>query len=175
MSEEFPATVKRAVKTAARKHKDDVKAAIAEAVVRVRKCPQFKQVVDLLVERAVASLVYALRQSDNTQLKRNSGEYATHPKVRLLESASIREACTEYHDYAIAGRSLGVIRGSEFSSIMENENGKAAGHMFNVELLKKLRPMVGDDQQVKDAVSSAKLKKLFNQLDYKNRVKLAAA
>lgn len=161
---ELPDTVRKAVRQAARKHKDDVSQAIAVAIQSVKATPEFNQLKDHLLAKAIATLVYEERQRDNNELRKAAHTPLPEQKVRIAESSSIRRAMNDYFDYAMGGRSLGTLLFSDLDAIEATETNQAAGHMFNVKLCQRLRGMGKPQELIRAKVSEAKLRKIFVDL-----------
>lgn len=162
---EYAESLLEVVSKAASQHPDDIDKAVDCAAKAVRKLPEFPEWVDQLVNGQLRNMIHDARHSANTRLRRDAGEYGGPAKVGLSTGAVAEAARSVYMHYAIGGRSLGMILGSELVSLAAAEQEKAQGHQFNVRLCQKLVEIVPADKRVSDVLTEGKLKKLFSELE----------
>lgn len=161
--QDLPDELLAIVKLAVQKH-NEPQPAIEEAHKSVRKRPEFQAWVDLLVQTAVAELVYRERAVINTRLKAQAGEYGKPAKVSVGQSDAVNEVYTLYYQYKIGGTILGNVMGEELAGIGEKERALSEGHLFNARLCEELARFVPEGKRVQDCVSERKLKVLFTRL-----------
>lgn len=148
---------------------DDIDEAARLAEEEIRAMPDFKRVIaPALVTLAITELVYRSRCANNVKLKRENGPEPVVPnKVGI--SDSVAHIYKSVYDLCIGRKTLGNMTGAELTEVAHSERAIAAGHSFNAALCERLRPLVGDDQCVRDAVSEKKLKAIWNQIQGKER------
>lgn len=141
----------------------DAKKAVKKAVSAVRAMPDFRQMIDRLVNQAVADLVHDLRHQDNRRIKNAAKVYDVRPAVDPLQSDVVQAVVSPY-DFRIAGQTLGDLRGRDLIPLAETEEARARGHAENAALLRDLRPRVRDDQTVREAVSERLLRQRLDAI-----------
>lgn len=149
----------------AAKHSGDITLAVATALKAIRKLPEFREYVEILVHQSVQDLVYAARHQDNRQIKYANGDYHAAQKVRPADSEGvIRAAQNALFEYRIGGSRLGLLLGKDLLSIAATERAIGSGHFFNAALVEGLAPMVPAEKTVEESVSEAKLNRIFREL-----------
>ena len=118
-----------------------------------------------MVRRELRTQIHECRHRDNTQRKRAAGEYGGPAKVTLGSGVVNRVARESLLEYSIAGRCLGDLYGKEIIDLAASEEKTAAGSLLNARLLRAIKPLVGDDERVRDAVSESKAKSLFKSVN----------
>lgn len=157
----IPEAVRSTIAAVSRKHPNDIKKALEQAKTAVRKLPEFKKYIDVLVDESIQGLLYASRHLDNTALK-NSGR---NPETKVNGiSPGVLAAFGRAYDYHIAGRTLGQLLGEELSGIAESEENVANGHRFNAALCRWLATKVPPGKRVSESVPAKELKRKFDQL-----------
>lgn len=154
--------INRIISECATRYPQSIDTAVEHAAARVAKLPEYPTLVADLVTTAIRGLIQDYRHTENTRTRAAAGEYGGPAKVTAGDAAG-RVALGVY-SYYIAGRTLGLILGKELSDIAQSEAARAEGHQFNAALCERLRPLVKDDQTVKQAVTETKLRKLFADL-----------
>lgn len=158
---DFPDSVWDEVKASYRKYPDDIPASVREAETRIRRLPEYSELVAMLVTSSVQQLIYDARHQSNGVLRRAAGVYGGPAKVTDSGSNAVQRVYASYYSYCIDGRTLGMIKGAELADIADNEESTANGHHFNARLCRRLAAMVPADKLVKDVVTERKLKGLF--------------
>jgi hypothetical protein len=157
----IPSAVITAAEKAADKHGDDIRKAVATALVAIRKMPDYAEFSDALVRSAVQEFVYDARHRANIATRAAGGEYGGPSKVAAGSSAAVSRAAASVYAYFIGGRTLGSIKGEELEAIAESEQAKAEGHGFNATLCETLAPLVPEGKTVKQAIGERKLRGIF--------------
>jgi len=160
---DFPKNVVSIIEQANANNPNDIVTAVNDAVARVKRLPEYPDLVDKLVHNSIQELLYDARHRINVQIKRDSGYYGGPAKVSHY-SESINRVCASVYAYQIARRQLGKIQGNELNGIAANEDRMADGHKFNADLCRWLAELVPADKLVEQAVSERKLKAKFRKL-----------
>jgi hypothetical protein len=167
-----PDEVLSAVKEAVAKCPENLDKSISEAERAVKSLPGFSSYSDGLVSQAIAGIVYQVRRSRTSSIKR----LAAKPEaVADRLSDGVRRAFRSAYEYFIAGRMLGNILGSELPDIALTERKKANGVLANVELLDRLADIVPENKTVKQVVSQKKLLQMIKAAQKKYKTELAGA
>lgn len=161
---DFPEAVLNVVRESEAKHPDDIDRAVKLASQRIRKLPEFAEVVDAFVDRAIRELIHDARHNETCRIRKDAGVYSATPKVNAASQAANRVALSVYL-YRIAGRTLGDLLGSELDAIAENEAQIAEGHLFNSRLAVRLKRVVPADKRVRDAVKENRLRKIMQECE----------
>ena len=161
---EFPKAVTDIATGCAAKHGADCEAATNCAVSKIKKLPEYPDLVETLVRHAVQNLVYAARHYSNTVMRKASGGYGGAAKVKAHESESLSAVARSCYSYAIAGTMLGNLTGKELPAIAASEAAIASGHDFNARLCQRLSTIVPEDKAVRECVSERKLRAMFKSL-----------
>lgn len=151
-----------AATAAATSYPNDVNAATTAALARIKKLPNYAEVVEELLRDAVQELIYDIRHRKNVQLKKQEAAYGGPSKVPS-RSPAVRRVHQSLYEYHIAGRTLGDIRGAELETIADHESKTADGHRWNAWLCRELARTVPDDKTVRESVSKKKLQALFKR------------
>lgn len=141
---------------------DDIPAAVSWANGKLREEPEFQEWVESFVTHSIQEMVYDVRHKKSQQIKSQAGGYIAPTKVSS-SSASTNAVLAEVYQYRIAGRTLGMLLGSELGDIATNETDIANGHLFNARLCEHLKRLVPENKTVKQAVPEKKLRDLFRQ------------
>jgi hypothetical protein len=161
MSDDIPAPILDAVRRAILQHPDDLNAMVECAIREAKETTEYKGYRESLAARAIRGLVYDERHRANVSIRRAAGGYGGPAKVNRAESLSVQSV----YAYSIAGRSLGQLYGRDLPNIIESEASIADGHLFNVRLCKRLKELVGDEQQVQEAVKESRLRRIFKECE----------
>lgn len=161
---EFPKSVLAIVREVARKY-DTIKKALPVGLRRIRKLPDYADLVDRLVEHSVRELIADMRHTDNRAMRKKAGTYGQAARVSVGQSPGVQRTEARLWSYRIAGTALGLVMGGDLAVIGENEAAKAEGHNFNVRLCQRLDPLVADDKRVQDAVSEKRLEAIFQEME----------
>lgn len=157
----IPESVQIVCRTAAEKNVENIEAAVAEAYDAVLALPEWPDFRDALVMNAIRAMVHDVRHNDNVKMRRECGTWTTIPKSTMASIPA--DVMISVWGYNIAGRTLGTILGEELDQIAQDEAARADGHNFNARLCRKLKSLVPTGKTVKQAVSEAKMRKLFKQ------------
>lgn len=161
----FPKSVLNAAKTAAERHPSDVPAAVRDAERCIRALPEFDELVDALITRAIRDLVEDARHTQVTQIKRAAGDYKQQPKVVVGGSKAVCEAAAlSLFRMPIAGTTLGKILGGDLPEVADHEREKANGSLLNERLCRRLAKVVPAAKMVEEAVTENRLNKIFQQV-----------
>lgn len=160
----YPKKVIDVANKMAEKYPSDISKATEEAEKKIRKLPEFNELVDILIRNAVQDLVYDARHRSNVQVRRENGKYGTGAKVVSGRSTSVNRAAKSVYNFHIAGTVLGAIRGDQLISIAVSEEETAEGYLFNARLCRRLSGIVPKDKTVKDAVTERRLRSIFNEV-----------
>jgi hypothetical protein len=129
--------------------------------------------VDVLVRSAIQELIYDTRHRANVATKKAAGGYGGLPTVLVGVSESILAAHRSVYDLYIAGRTIGVVCGSELSNLAEVERNAGDGHYVNAELLASLSSIVPSSKTVRESVSERRLMGLLKKAQDKVKNKAA--
>lgn len=147
----------------AKKHSDDIDAAVDAAMRRLCKLPNYTDLVDNLVRSAVRHVVSDARHTMNVAMRRSNSEYGGPAKV--VAGSAVNRVASDYYAYYIGGRTLGTIKGEELTDIAASESERANGHDFNARLCRSLAPLVPKDKTVRQCVKPGKLRTIFEGLN----------
>lgn len=159
----YPSDAVAIVTAIANDNSEDIPRAVELVKAALKKLPDYDGLVDSLITQAVREFIYDVRHKANVQMKRDSGRYGGEAKVVVGNSKDVQDSYTSLYAYFIAGTTLGSLKGEQLLSIAESERSKAAGHTFNARLCEQLKPLVADDNMVKDCVPERKLKMIFKK------------
>ena len=159
----IPEPVTAIAQECAAKHGQDITKAIDCAVRKIQLLPDYGDLVETLIRNCVQELVYDARHANNVATKRQAGYYGGPATVSRGESAGVGEAYKSCLDYFIAGKTLGLVKGSELADIAASEKEKANGHDFNYRLCSHLDQIVPNDKTVSQAVSEKRLRVIFRR------------
>ena len=158
---DFPKVVLEIVHEEAVKYGDDITQAVTVVMRRVRKLPEFPEIMELNFQRAMKELVHTDRHQSNVYAKREAGCYGKPSKVNVGTSAAVNRVADSIYSYCIAGTTLGLLMGKQLAEIADSENAIADGHLFNVRLCRKLLRVVPEDKSVQEVVGANKLRAIF--------------
>jgi len=146
------------------KHPDDIDKTV-NAVERwaEKSWPEFNKWKAELIRSQFRNMIHDARHGINVQMRRDAGVYGGPAKVKPGES--VQAVNRSLYLYLIDGRTLGSLQGSELPDIAAGERERAEGHTFNARLLNELRPLVGAEKTVADAVSERRLRKAFKDAE----------
>ncbi len=159
----FPQSVLKIVAKAAKVHEDDVDKAVDAAVAKIRALAEYEEIVDQLVRRAIRDLIHDARHQTTKTIKRESG-YKIKTKISVGRSQTVARVETEIYGLCIAGRTLGVLLGSELESAASTEEAIGNGHLVNATLLRKLRPLVADGCCVRECVPASRIRVILRNI-----------
>lgn len=142
----------------------DIDKAIDIARTRIKKHPDYEQLIETLIDQAISDMVYRARHTINNAIKREAGSYNSKPKIVIGKSPAVRKAMKSLYAFNINGTSLGKILGSELLSIAKAEEDRGAGHYRNAQLCRALAQIVPANRTVQDAVSIRRLQALFKDI-----------
>lgn len=161
----LPESVTAVIAECAEKHLDSVEAAVAEATGRIRRLKDFDDAVAEFVRHSIQERIYDIRHKSSLEVKRAAGGYGQPAKVNRGDSEVLREISEDrYINYCIGGMTLGNLTGRELDQVRAQEASARDGHDFNVRLIDRLRPLVGDEKRVRDVISARKMKAIFGGL-----------
>jgi hypothetical protein len=143
-------------------NKTDIDKAVKNTRKRAEKLKEWDGWVSDLLDKAIRRMVQDIRHQVDVEIRKAAGKYGGAAQV-TISSATSGAAANIFH-YMIAGRTLGMVMGSELAGIAEAEAGRANGAMFNAKLCDALRPLVPADKRVQEAVTQAKLQQIFAEL-----------
>lgn len=150
------------IREADEKNPDDIPAGVAYASKKLREEPDFQSWVESFVTHSIQEMIYDVRHQKSQQIKAQAGGYVAPTKVSS-SSKTTNVVLAEVYQYRIAGRTLGLLLGSELTEIAANQSEIAEGFLFNARLCERLSRLVPEDKTVKDAVPERKLRDLFKQ------------
>ena len=159
----IPENVQKVVEDATARYASDIDRATREAMKRIKKLPEYPQLVEMFLEKAVQEMVYDARHIVNVRTKRQAGVYGGKGKVRVGDSSAVRRVTDSMYNYHIAGTVLGLVIGKDLPTIAESELRIGNGHLHNSRLCYYLSRIVPKDKRVKDAVTEKKLRELFRR------------
>lgn len=160
---ELSASIHDVIREADSKFPNDIPSAVEWANKKLRESPEFQQWVENFILHSIQEMVYDVRHKKSQQIKAQAGGYINPTKVSS-SSKTTNAALAEVYAYCIAGKTLGMVLGSELAAIASSEKEIAEGHLFNHQLCQQLSRMVPADKTVKDAVPESKLRGLFKKL-----------
>lgn len=161
---DFPQHVTDITKECAAKHGMDAKEATKCAIGKIRKLPDYGDLVEMLIEHAVLELVYDARHRSNIAMRAAAGQYGTPAKVQSSQSSAIQRVAESLYLYAIGGTVLGNITGEQLPQLAATEAAIAEGHEFNARLCLRLSKLVPKNKVVRDCVSERRLRNIFKEL-----------
>lgn len=149
------------------KHPDSVDAAVDAAVAKLAKSPAWESWIADLVRGGLRRMIQDYRHSQNGIIRSANGDYGGAAKVTAGQAAN--DVASDVYGYFIGGRTLGAVLGSELADIGTSEAARAEGHQFNARLCAILKPLVPDDKAVREVVKESKLRKIFADLQQKDK------
>lgn len=151
----YPKSVIEAAMQAAEQCPENAVEATEIAARKIRKLPEFAELVNKFVYEAIRELIYDLRHSSNVKMRKANGEYFSNGGDA---SQAVNEAYECYYQYRIGGTILKLLTGAKLKEIAASEAEKASGHLFNSRLCACLAEIVPEDKTVEQVVSKRKLK-----------------
>ena len=160
----IPKSVLAVVSRATEKYSGDIRKASKVAEAAVRKLPEFDVFVNILIRKAIQTLVYEHRHRVTTAVKRQAGQYGPPAKAPVGKSKAVNDSYKSIlFSIMIGGTSLGMLRGKDLPVLAEEERRSGNGHLANSLLLSRLAPLVKGDSLVKDSVSGRKVEAIWDQ------------
>ena len=164
MDVKFPAEVLAIIKKAASRYPSDIVKATDDAENKIRALPDFDEIVHILIRAAIQEQVYEARHAVTRQIKYETGQYGGPAKVVSGESEGVKRAAISCYQFRIGSTILGLVLGEELLVLAAAENAIGNGHLYNAELLTKLKPLVPEGKRVQDAVSEKKLRAIMESI-----------
>jgi len=161
---EMPEDVLNAVRESCEEYPDDLDKALGAAKKAVRGLPDFKKLIDLLVDDSIQDLVYSFRHQANVAYRNSMGRPEGLPKVVSGASAAVNAAATSVYQYFIAGTTLGQVMGSQLEAIAGSEQSMADTHSFHARLCRRLVQIVPKSKMVREAVKEKRLERIFRDV-----------
>ncbi len=159
---ECPESIREIISKAATKFRDDIKKAVKGAEEQIVKCEEFEEFKKLAVTRFVRELIHDSRSQQNGVLRAQLGH--SGPSKSGLSEVTAQVAMISVFHHCIDGRSLGSILGTELACIRDACGERAKGELFNAGLVEALMPLVPADKRVDQAVTEAKLRKIYQTI-----------
>ncbi len=166
----FPESILQIAREAAQRNGDDVSTAVDEAVTLIKATPEFEHLLEKMIRVAVSDMVYKARHQSNKIIKKEAGQYGGEPRVKTAGHSAVQASYTSVYNYYLGGKTLGNLLGAELEQLARAEAAVAEGHMFNVNLLRRLSAMVPKDKLVRESVGEKKLRVLFKELGNESAV-----
>lgn len=160
---ELPDSVIEVCTAAARLFPGDAAKAKVHAINAVKALPEYKRLVDTLVNQAIETCVSDIRHRDNVARRRQNGFYGQAAKVTGV-SPGVAEAYLNLFNYSVDGRRLGDIRGNELPELAASQERMARGHLFNATLLRRLTEHTPPEATVEQAVKYEQLEAMFREI-----------
>lgn len=160
----LPKGFSEAARTAALAHPTSVKDAAIALGDALKSIEGYDAWLTDLLRRELLELVYKARHSQNVQLRKAAGDYATTSTVATAEASSRAFSLSYLDTYFIAGRVLGDIRGDELPTLIHHQREAAGGYLLNARLLETLQRRVAGEARVRDRVSDAEVAKIITGL-----------
>lgn len=161
---EIPSDVLEAVREEAARHGDDVPAAVAAALARVKSLPGYRRMVDSLVQGCITDLVYDARHQANVKTRRQARYYGRPHRVNVAESEEVRRVCRSLYAYNIGGRTLGSLALPDLLQLAHAEDQAAAGHTRNADLCRRLAPLMQPGRSVRECVDEDRLAAVWREV-----------
>jgi hypothetical protein len=149
---QFPKEVYSVIKKAVATHGDDIDGAIAMALAEVKELDNYVQLVEILVEQTIQTLVYEERHKCTVKTKREIGAYNYRAKVQMGDSKIVKDVCQKIYGMYIGGRTLGSIMGEDIPKLLASERQIRDGHSFNVKMLERIEPLAKPGKTVQEVV-----------------------
>ena len=135
-----------------------------EALALIRKLPGYSwsgEFVEKWIYAAVREKIYQMRCASN---RVNKGRFtrSTNAKVIVGDAKTEGQIRNVYNIY-IAGRVLGMLKGSELAELEKDERDKGNGYYRNAYVLHCLQKIVKPNQTVKQAVSQKRLRAIIDR------------
>jgi hypothetical protein len=160
----FPESVLSIVREAVKRFPKDPPKSIDWAVGRVKKLPDYEDLVASLVKQAMADLIYDQRHTTTVQIRRSAREYGGPAKVVSGDSPGVASVAESVYFYKIGGTILGEILGKDLRAIGQSERAISNGHFLNARLVEKLATLVPPEKRVRDAVGEDRINKILRNL-----------
>jgi hypothetical protein len=152
----IPDKVREVVAKAAREH-PDARRAVACALEKVGKLPDYTDYVAALVEHSVSELVYDARHEMNRERRPEGGPPA--PGVVRPPGEALSRVYDNLYLYRIGGTTLGRLKGEDLLPLADQEGCKGRGHLLNEALLRWCADQkVPEGEPVEDHIPEAKLR-----------------
>lgn len=165
----FPRWVRDCVEAECRKNMEDIDGATNRSLACLRKNPEFDSLIESFIWNSVRDLVHDFRHKNNVEIKRQTGQYNTVPKVQPGKSESVQSAYADVFDFCIAGKTLGSMTGAELPIVALNERTSSEGHLRNARICEALAPLVAENQTVRESVTAKKLRQIIDQSTAKGK------
>lgn len=163
MDWKVPENVLPLVEAAVKANPTDIEKAAHDAAKKIKKLPEFPEIMAQLFQNAVREIVYDVRHAMNVRTKRQAGYYGQEAKVNRVSDGVLRSYESVY-SYYIGGTVLGDIKGEALRGIAENERAIAVGHTFNAKLCEWLAEQVPEDKAVREVIPEKCLRKEFDRI-----------
>lgn len=184
-----PESILRAGRKAAERFPDDIPRATRYALQLFKRLPEYEEWCEGLPMGMAQDIVHEARHHHNREIKRQSRmeeEAAVaacassmdsdsgrntrprpepRPRINVAESQGVRSTYIAYMSQRIAGRVVGSLYGRELEGIAMNERERASGYEFNARLMQRLKPLVPDNQTVREAISEEKLAAIWKDVE----------
>lgn len=143
---------------------DNIELATQESLTRISAFPEFEELKQKLIYRAVQTLVWSSRTKSNHSLKRQIGRYHTKSKVSATESASVRSVYKSCYSYFIAGKQLGSMTRLELENTAVKMRNISKEYEFDARICERLCAVVPENGSVRDCIPEKKLRKMFSEV-----------
>ena len=141
---------------------DDIDKAADAVIAKAKRLTSWNKWTSTLIRKGVLQLVHDCRHGLNVKMRNAAGDYGGPAQVMPGEATG--RILSSVYGYLIAGKSLGAVTGSELPEIAKSEAAKANGHQFNARLCRELAKHVKPEKTVRECVSEAKLRALFEKI-----------
>lgn len=164
----LPQHVRTIVSAAAKKYPQCCNKATDQAMAQIHKLPDYKDIAEKLLWKAVQSLIYEQRASTVRIEKFGNGTHSI-PKVQRCTAGTAvinrkAQQLDNLFNLPAGGTTLGSLTGAELLSLADDEEAKADGHIANALFYRKLAAAVPKDKMVSQSVSMAKLKAIYRSI-----------
>lgn len=161
----YPESVLDIVKAATAEHPDDIAKATDTALRKIRKLPEFPELVDKLIHDAIQELIYGERHAENCRIRKEAGG---GPKPIVIDhKGKIGQAIAQryYLNLYIGGRQLRYIAGKDLQPLASEEEKIGQGHLWNARLLTALASKVPEDSTVGETLTEDDLVKIVRKIN----------
>lgn len=151
----LPQDITDAIFKAHSENPNNVEAGMEQAFIEVQKCHSYVVWRDSLVKEGIQSQIYNMRRLSNRQWKHppvdDTPAFSNNRRINHV-SQLVEKACKDImNTFYLGGKCLGDTTGDDLVTVICEEQGKADGHLKNVQFAKWLSSKVKGQQTIRQA------------------------
>lgn len=162
----YPKSFADVIDAAAKKHKNNVEAAVEWAEAKLSELPEFVEWKERMALDKIRELISHRRRDINSP-NHSRVQQITTPQRREIDLPDVVSAIADRItlDYFIAGKTLGTTYGRDLPKLSLTNWGTAQTAMFMSHVLDKLTIYVPADKQVAECVNARKLEQIVAEVE----------